>query len=435
MVRNLILLMIPFIFTIYLYLKSGAEAAIEKSVIPFMILVPFSFKVFLSPYIPDLSFYSCAIIPLLIISLVIYKIKIDISIMDILVLLYVLVCSYVGLESTDNRFGFIILSKEAIETLIPYFIVRCFIEKERTLRFLTILSIFISITAFLAPIEFFFNRNIAHIYQLIWGGNGLWAPFIRYGFYRVHSTYGHPIHAGVLFSISIIISLMLYNIMKFDNRKKYILLIGINILAMIMTISRASYIVIIPTIFLFYYSIVKNKKIYAISYIIILILSFSIGNNLYNDYLEVKPGEIPTEAKQSAYYRKLLVENYIELAKEKLQYGYGARIPVLDGQFSIDNYYLLLVLRFGVIPLILFILMHLIVIIKSIILTKNYTKRENMILWCLTAIIFYYSILNFSVWETAQAKIILFMIFALATNYTGKNMRNIRIKLIKNKWE
>ncbi len=75
MVVNLMFLMIPFFFTIYLFFNYGAESAIEKSVIPFMILFPLSFNVFLSPYVPLLTFYSCAIIPLFVIGLIIYLIN------------------------------------------------------------------------------------------------------------------------------------------------------------------------------------------------------------------------------------------------------------------------------------------------------------------------------------------------------------------------
>lgn len=69
--------------------------------------------------------------------------------------------------------------------------------------------------------------------------------------------------------------------------------------------------------------------------------------------------------------------------------------------------------------------MHLMALIKAIIISREYTKRENMVLWGIVAVIFYYSVLSFSVWQTFQSKIILFMMFALIVNFTGRDNKRI----------
>lgn len=420
MVVNLIFLMIPFFFTIYLFFNYGAETAIEKSVIPFMILFPLSFNVFLSPYIPLLTFYSCAILPLFIIGVIVYKIKMDFSMMDLFVVLYIIVTLYVGIESAGKVYGYSMLSIELITSLIPYFVIRCFVEKTSVLRILVILTIFISITAIFAPSEFFINRHLGHIYQLFWRGNGLWAPFVRYGFNRVHSSYGHPIHAGVMFSVALMIAVMIYKMRIFKNKKIIWGIIVINIIAMIMTVSRASYVTVVPSIMVFWYSVAKNKKSYLIFFISIITIVVSIALPMYNSYLEIKPGEVITETKSSAIYRKMLFDSYMELAKERYLIGYGNKIPQESGQYSIDNEYLFIALKHGIIPLILFILMHLFVLFKTIVTTNNLSRRENMILWTLMAITVYYAIINYSVWQTGQSRVVLFMVFGLVVNFTSK---------------
>ena len=267
MAINLMLLMIPFFITTYMYFNHGAERAIEKTVIPFMVLIPLSFNVFLSPYIPLLTFYSCSILPLFILGIVVNKVKMDFSLMDLLVIMYIIVTLYVGIESSGKIYGYSMLSIEIITSLIPYFVIRCFVSRGKVMRMLVSLAIYISITAIFAPTEFFINRHLGHIYQLIWRGNGLWAPFIRYGFNRVMSSYGHPIHAGIVFSVALIISVMIYKMKILKNKKLIVGMIIINIIAVIMTISRASYIITTPSIMLFWYSVVKNKIVYAIIYI------------------------------------------------------------------------------------------------------------------------------------------------------------------------
>lgn len=420
MAINLMFLMIPLFFTIYLYFKYGAEAAIEKSVIPSMILVPLTFKVIISPYMPTLTFYSCAILPLFVIGIVVYKSKLEYSVMDIMVIAFVIACVNAGYESTGVVFSKVTVMYEATETILPYFVIRTFVSKDRVLRVVTVLTLFISATAFLTPFEFFLNKNLAQVYQIFWKDNGLWFPFVRYGFFRVFSNYWHPIHAGIVFSVALIFSIMLYKMNVFKNKRVIKLIIFANIMAILMTISRASYVVIIPAILIFWYSTVKNKKAYAVIVSCIMIFAYILGTAWYDSYLELAPGEVPDEAKQSAAYRKVLTENYIGIAEEKLLYGYGPKLIVVDGQWSIDNYYLLMVLRYGIIPLILFIAMHLMIIIKAIILSREMSKRKNMILWAMVAIVFYYSILNYFVWQGYQSKIILFMIFALFINFTSR---------------
>ncbi len=375
MVINLIFLMIPVFLTVYLYLKYGAETAIEKSVIPFMILIPFSFREYISPYAPLLTFYCCAILPLLIIGLIVYKVPRNFSLMDLLVLSFVLMCTYAGFESSGSQFGKSIIMYEAMETLIPYFVIRCFIEKRNVIRFLTTLTIFISITAIFAPVEFFINRTLANIYQIFWQKNGLWAPFVRNGFNRVYSMYGHPIHAGIIFSTSVILLIVLYKLRVYRNKKLITALILINVMALIMTISRSSYIMIIPSIMVFWYSLVGHKKTYAVILVVMFTVGYTVGMDMYNSYIEIKPGEKASETKQSAYYRKQLLDNYTEIAKKRPFYGYGNNIPVLGGQYSIDNHYLLLSLRYGYIATGIFILMHLMALIKAIIISREYTKN------------------------------------------------------------
>ena len=125
----------------------------------------------------------------------------------------------------------------------------------------------------------------------------------------------------------------------------------------------------------------------------------------------------------------MLFDSYMELAKEKYLIGYGNKIPQESGQYSIDNEYLFIVLKHGIIPLILFILMHLFVFFKTIVTTNNLSRRENMILWTLLAITVYYSIINYSVWQTGQSRVVLFMVFGLLVNFTSKYKREK-----ENKW-
>jgi hypothetical protein len=67
-------------------------------------------------------------------------------------------------------------------------------------------------------------------------------------------------------------------------------------------------------------------------------------------YLDVQPGMARTMSQESALYRKVLIERYVDIAIDHAALGWGRNTwPKLPGMASIDNYFLLLSLMHGLV--------------------------------------------------------------------------------------
>jgi hypothetical protein len=75
-----------------------------------------------------------------------------------------------------------------------------------------------------------------------------------------------------------------------------------------------------------------------------------VGYMALMSYLDVQPGMPMTMSQESAMYRKVMIERYIDIAIEHSALGWGRNTwPKLPGMASIDNYYLLLSLMHGLV--------------------------------------------------------------------------------------
>ena len=75
-------------------------------------------------------------------------------------------------------------------------------------------------------------------------------------------------------------------------------------------------------------------------------------------YVSVSRGEATTKTRETAAYRNEMLQNYVDVVKEKPWTGFGKNaIPVVKGQKSIDNQYLFLSLMHGLPSAIVFALL------------------------------------------------------------------------------
>jgi hypothetical protein len=84
------------------------------------------------------------------------------------------------------------------------------------------------------------------------------------------------------------------------------------------------------------------------------------GGMAMADYLDIQPGTVMTMSQESAIYRKVLFEKYLDIALDSAWFGWGLTTwPKVRGMESIDNYYLLLSLMHGVPAMLMLVVMML----------------------------------------------------------------------------
>ena len=105
-------------------------------------------------------------------------------------------------------------------------------------------------------------------------------------------------------------------------------------------------------------SIGRAKKPRLMAVVVVAIFIF-VGIPAYKSFKEYSSGPRKDYGSQqeTAQYRQELLDNYIPVAKEGGAWGWGRRLPVIEGQVSIDNEYLFVWLLQGYVGLVSFTLL------------------------------------------------------------------------------
>jgi hypothetical protein len=190
---------------------------------------------------------------------------------------------------------------------------------------------------------------------------------LREGRPRIQACFGHPILAGILFSIGILFSCFLAEIYRRDKSK-----LG----TLFARLERYHIPELLLSVFLFLtqsrgpmisaalgYSIIQVPKFRHFKLAAaVLVVVLSVGGTIVHDYFEKYTNVSDTgrlsEEQESAVYRREMLENYKVTADEGGWLGWGAlSFPRVAGQPSIDNSYLLMQLSQGKLGLYLFVLL------------------------------------------------------------------------------
>ncbi len=241
----------------------------------------------------------------------------------------------------------------AIETCSPYMIARVYINSAnklvKSIKTYVMLVVFLPI---LSIPENIYGTNF--VKNLVLGTNTE-VNEIRLGFYRAESVFDHPILLGVFCASS----LSLYMSMK----KRSFLKIGIIIISSLASLSSVSFIMVILQFLFKYISRFKIKKIYFIyTFIIYLFVDIVLQKNVLNfilSHFTLNP--------QTAFFRKLIWEHVGKNISSNPLFGIGyndwVRPSWMPG--SVDSFWLVEALKFGLPVLIPLIIMSYIVLFRT----------------------------------------------------------------------
>ena len=105
-------------------------------------------------------------------------------------------------------------------------------------------------------------------------------------------------------------------------------------------------------------------------------------------YINVDRATAVTEDQRNAAYRKELMDNYKEVIAEKPLLGWGRfGVPVVKGQDSIDNEYLVIILQSGKAALYTYILSFTWVVVRLLFFAARGDpgRHDTRLAWCLLA--------------------------------------------------
>ncbi len=381
-----IIFVLPFFFSLNYVLKGRREDAFLNVYLPCLLLLP-TYYAFRIPHFPPISVSAWALLPIGLSLLVNPPVPTKSCRADLWLALSL--ASYLVTEAfreNSPKDGLVFFASTAMNMLFPYLVGRRLIEPRLRLATVKrIVLLFLCLTPFIL-LEAGVGLNV-------WIRLGLrfniyaWDVQSRGGHARVAASFGHAILAGILFMIGFLFNCWLQQIYKQDKSKLGPLLSKLErnhlpamlfLLFLFLTQSRGpmactvlGYLIV---------QIPKFKNVRAAGAVVALLLTIGgIGVTTYLDrYTNVPVNGAMTEQQQSAYYRKLLIENYKPVIEAGGWLGWGAlSIPTVAGQGSMDNEYMLVQLGRGKLGLYLFLLLIAESLLSALRCAFTFRSRES----------------------------------------------------------
>lgn len=192
-----------------------------------------------------------------------------------------------------------------------------------------------------------------------------WEPQMRWGFGRIAGPFGHAILAGMVFLMGLVYCLWLRRADPTWGTRRIVSGIPVNVRGLIMTAlaaglvmtqSRGPWIgVALALVFAFFTRMMPVGKA-AIAFLLFLTVFGTAAYYVGKNYTDRDIRQAVTVEQQSAIYRRQLLTNYAPKIAERPAFGWGiTNYPEINGQQSIDNEYLLLVVTEGFLGLAVFL--------------------------------------------------------------------------------
>lgn len=338
--------------------------------LPVLLLVPDTFHCNV-PGLPDPSFNQAAVLPIIIAALLRYGGRWRPSLSDALIASFTGLIGYSEYLASGYAEAQNLMFATVASMMGPYCVARLVIAAEdldiAVARRFVWLSFLVGLIG-LYEARFGLNPFI-EFWRIFFPGQGFgWVTTFRYGIARVAGPYAHAILAGIMMVVA-------YHLQRWLERNghwesafarfalpwpKARVITVVLFVASLMTVARGPWIGGIAAAVVIAAGAARQRKRWLRALAIALPLAALLGWLALMAYLDVKPGIAISASQESAMYRKVLIDKYIDIALDHALFGWGRNSwPKVDGMVSIDNYYLLLSLMHGVLATLLLVLVML----------------------------------------------------------------------------
>jgi hypothetical protein len=193
-----------------------------------------------------------------------------------------------------------------------------------------------------------------------------WPVQTRLGFGRIAGPYAHAILAGMIFLMGLIYCLWLRKFAPNWGRQRVFnglrlqvrdLVLWAIVAGLLMTQSRGPWVgvglALILALLVRTFSLGKATLAFVCVLAVMSVAAYYYGKR----YTDVDLNHASSEAQRNVVYRRMLIQTYMPLIRERKAFGWGiTMLPVMNGQKSVDNEYLLLAAAQGLTGLGLFLM-------------------------------------------------------------------------------
>jgi len=222
-------------------------------------------------------------------------------------------------------------------------------------------------------------------------GYSAWSVQMRGGVARLATSFSDAELAGIVFAITLTLNWWLVQVNKlnpnsvsllgprFSKLERRHVLGGILFGMLFLTQSRGPFLGAALAFTILQIPRFKNTRVASIVIALLLVAGGMALYSYLDRYTSASGDGTTNEQQASAAYRRLLLENYKPIVEEGGWLGWGTLSrPMVKGQESIDNEFLLIQLVQGRLGLILFVLIGADTMLKLILFTWRFRRKEDL---------------------------------------------------------
>lgn len=362
-----IIVLIPAFYAAYIAWMQSPHRAFIYVYIPVLLFLPdyYYWKII---GIPDPNFATATILMILAVWIVRNMPGWRFSFTDILVFGYVFAVLYSESLSVEGRPHYQnFIANFTSSVLFPYILAKSLIEpaglRETFAKSLIITLFLVAIVMMLQFVTFSPYTLTQTVLGRFFSGQGWhFHGDMRWGLRRVNGPYQHEILAGVVMWTGYRIQRWLEWSKIWPTKLRQFAWLPISVprlLSISIFVGAATSLTRGPMVGAFVAAFIPllglTKKRWLIFWTLIT-FAVIVGTptlKWFIDYASIDPSHAETMSQQTVAYRWHLVINYIDIAKEQMMWGWGRFGMPVVGKFqsSIDNHFLLLLLRHGIVAL------------------------------------------------------------------------------------
>lgn len=383
----------PLIVSAILLASRSPREVFILSFLPALTFFPAYFNVKVVSGVPELYFWSAALVPILAAWAMKGFHGYDYHWMDLFIFAYVFAIFFAQWSNSTYKISQKILFNNLMGICVPYMLVRSFsVDRKALVSLIRAMTVVGAVVAFLNAIEFrmFVNHFDEHLRRL-WPTYVVWDTGMvmsRWGFKRALGPFSHPIVAGYVFALIAPLAIWCYNQGHYPTRRKGQIIVGLNILGIFVSISRAPIIGFLLGLAVIYYGWNKNRAAILTVVSIVGAILLMVIVPKFIDYIAVTRATATTEAQRNVAYRKEMWQAYSEVVMERPYAGWGRfSVPSVKGMKSIDAEYLGVALASGVIALFFYLVFLFGMLIRMILYAQKTAWDDpwGRLGWCLIA--------------------------------------------------
>jgi hypothetical protein len=386
------LFILPGLISLYYVMRGQQSKAFLNVYLPCTFLLPY-FYGFRLPHLPPLSAGDAALIPIAVSLLIRPKIRWQFKRMDLWVVIYVISygISEVLYDDPPKDGMSLWIQIAFFEMFFGYIVGRQIIEPDLRLPTIKrIIFLFMCQTP-LALYEYRFGQNPwLNVANTVFDIHPGWFVQLRGGTARIATCFSGAIGAGMAFMIAAALNYYLLQIYKLNKTglgpwmsklQQYRLPFFLLPLFVYMTGSRMPLACTVLEFLILQIPRFKSMRTGVIVIgVAVAILSLSVYA-YFEKYTSVSEDQATDEAQTSAIYRKELIVNYAPILEAGGWLGWGSlNPPLVIGQSSIDNGYMLVQLAQGKLGEYTFKLMAFETVLALAICAARFKSRESQFL-------------------------------------------------------